>query len=107
MLQSLTGGTLLARDREFMVFYRGKDFLPSAVSCAIEERKMHGTQRDKQRDNIKMGESARESTDSSAHGESREESNDTDDNGPNLLKQWKLRSTEAAIKRTSIRLSMV
>ncbi|KAH0666783.1 hypothetical protein KY290_028957 [Solanum tuberosum] len=38
-LKWLTGGTLLSRDREFVVIYQGKDFLPSAVSSAIEERR--------------------------------------------------------------------
>lgn len=38
-MQQLTGGTLLSRDKEFIVFYRGKDFLPPAVSVAIEERR--------------------------------------------------------------------
>ncbi|CAN6477776.1 unnamed protein product [Victoria cruziana] len=38
-LKLLTGGTLLSRDREFIVFYRGKDFLPPAVSSAIEDRR--------------------------------------------------------------------
>ncbi|CAI9111095.1 OLC1v1011232C1 [Oldenlandia corymbosa var. corymbosa] len=38
-LKQLTGGTLLSRDREFIVLYRGKDFLPAAVSSAIEERR--------------------------------------------------------------------
>ncbi|CAN1726084.1 CRM-domain containing factor CFM2, chloroplastic [Linum perenne] len=38
-LQWLTGGTLLSRDMEFIVFYRGKDFLPAAVSSAITERR--------------------------------------------------------------------
>lgn len=38
-LKLLTGATLLARDKEFIVLYRGKDFLPSAVSSAIEERR--------------------------------------------------------------------
>lgn len=37
--QRLTGGTLLSRDSEYIVFYRGKDFLPLAVSTAIEERR--------------------------------------------------------------------
>lgn len=41
-LKRLTGGTLLSRDKEFMVFYRGKDFLPAAVSAAIEERRRAG-----------------------------------------------------------------
>ncbi|XP_031492781.1 CRM-domain containing factor CFM2, chloroplastic isoform X2 [Nymphaea colorata] len=40
-LKLLTGGTLLSRDREFIVFYRGKDFLPPAVSNAIKDRRKH------------------------------------------------------------------
>ncbi|KAE8682425.1 chloroplastic group IIA intron splicing facilitator CRS1 [Hibiscus syriacus] len=40
-LKWLTGGTLLSRDKDFIVLYRGKDFLPSAVSSAIEERRKH------------------------------------------------------------------
>ncbi|KAK3227520.1 hypothetical protein Dsin_007382 [Dipteronia sinensis] len=48
-LKWLTGGTLLARDREFIVFYRGKDFLPFAVSSAIEERRKHVILSEKQR----------------------------------------------------------
>lgn len=42
LLQQLTGGTLLSRDKEYIVFYRGKDFLPPAVSLAIEERRNGG-----------------------------------------------------------------
>ncbi|KAF3796592.1 CRM-domain containing factor [Nymphaea thermarum] len=38
-LKLLTGGTLLSRDQEFIVFYRGKDFLPPAVSNAIKDRR--------------------------------------------------------------------
>lgn len=38
-LKWLTGGTLISRDKDFIVLYRGKDFLPSAVSSAIEERR--------------------------------------------------------------------
>ncbi|KAF6159850.1 hypothetical protein GIB67_032934 [Kingdonia uniflora] len=47
-LKRLTGGTLLSRDREFIAFYRGKDFLPLAVSTAIEERRKHGVHKLKQ-----------------------------------------------------------
>jgi len=43
MLQDLTGGTLLSRDKESIVFYRGKDFLPPAVSLAIEKRRKLGS----------------------------------------------------------------
>ncbi|RLM64568.1 chloroplastic group IIA intron splicing facilitator CRS1, chloroplastic [Panicum miliaceum] len=41
-LKGLTGGTLLSRDKESIVFYRGKDFLPPAVSLAIEKRRKLG-----------------------------------------------------------------
>ena len=37
-LQGLTGGVLLARDREYIVLYRGKDFLPKAIQEALKER---------------------------------------------------------------------
>lgn len=40
-LKGLTGGTLLSRDNESIVFYRGKDFLSPAVSLAIEKRRKH------------------------------------------------------------------
>lgn len=43
--QALTGGTLLSRDIDFIVFYRGKDFLPLAVSSAIEDRRNYGMER--------------------------------------------------------------
>lgn len=37
-MQGLTGGVLLARDREYIVLYRGKDFLPKAIQEALKER---------------------------------------------------------------------
>ncbi|KAL9265293.1 CRM-domain containing factor CFM2, chloroplastic-like protein [Drosera capensis] len=40
-LKLLTGGLLLSRDEDCLVLYRGKDFLPRAVSIAIEERRKH------------------------------------------------------------------
>ncbi|CAN6239755.1 unnamed protein product [Urochloa humidicola] len=42
-LKGLTGGTLLSRDKDSIVLYRGKDFLPPAVSLAIEKRRMWGS----------------------------------------------------------------
>ncbi|KAG8376152.1 hypothetical protein BUALT_Bualt09G0033500 [Buddleja alternifolia] len=36
-LKILTGGTLLSRNKEFIVFYRGNDFLPPNVSSALVE----------------------------------------------------------------------
>ncbi|GAB2300326.1 hypothetical protein Dimus_034362 [Dionaea muscipula] len=50
-LKCLTGGLLLSRDQDFIVLYRGKDFLPSAVSMAIEERRKNRMQIDDQRIN--------------------------------------------------------
>ncbi|KAL8147243.1 CRM-domain containing factor CFM2, chloroplastic [Apium graveolens] len=38
-LKWLTGGVLLSRDREYIVLYRGKDFLPAKVSVAIEQQR--------------------------------------------------------------------
>jgi hypothetical protein len=38
-LQWLTGGILFSQDLESIVLYRGKDYLPPAVSFAIEEQR--------------------------------------------------------------------
>ncbi|KAK1297410.1 hypothetical protein QJS10_CPB15g01781 [Acorus calamus] len=48
-IKRLTGGTLLSRDKEFIVFYRGKDFLPPAVSTAIQDRRNHELYKDEHR----------------------------------------------------------
>jgi len=37
-LQKLTGGTLLSRNKEYIVIYRGNDFLPPAVTKTLTER---------------------------------------------------------------------
>ncbi|KAK9714106.1 hypothetical protein RND81_06G072000 [Saponaria officinalis] len=37
-LKRLTGGTLLLRNKFFIVIYRGKDFLPTTVAAAVTER---------------------------------------------------------------------
>lgn len=37
-IKRLTGGVLLARDKFFITFYRGKDFLPQEVAAALTER---------------------------------------------------------------------
>lgn len=48
-LQKLTGGTLLSRNKEFIVFYRGNDFLPSAVTDTLKERrKLRDLQQDEE-----------------------------------------------------------
>lgn len=36
--QILTGGTLLSRNKEYIVFYRGNDFLPPLVTKALKNR---------------------------------------------------------------------
>ncbi|KAJ6381918.1 hypothetical protein OIU77_030552 [Salix suchowensis] len=38
-LKRLTGGTLLSRNKEYIVFYRGNDFLPPAINERLKERK--------------------------------------------------------------------
>nr|XP_048327585.1 CRM-domain containing factor CFM3, chloroplastic/mitochondrial-like isoform X2 [Ziziphus jujuba var. spinosa] len=48
-LRQLTGGTLLSRNKEFIVFYRGNDFLPPAVMEALRERrKLRDLQQDEE-----------------------------------------------------------
>ncbi|KAH7289074.1 hypothetical protein KP509_31G056300 [Ceratopteris richardii] len=37
-LKQLTGGILLSRDKFFITFYRGKDFVPEGVASALAER---------------------------------------------------------------------
>ncbi|RDX57721.1 CRM-domain containing factor CFM3, chloroplastic/mitochondrial, partial [Mucuna pruriens] len=37
-LRKLTGGTLLSRNKEYIVFYRGNDFLPPVVTSTLHER---------------------------------------------------------------------
>uniref|UniRef100_A0A2P2LPL9 CRM-domain containing factor CFM2ic n=1 Tax=Rhizophora mucronata TaxID=61149 RepID=A0A2P2LPL9_RHIMU len=97
-LKRLTGGTLLSRDREFFVLYRGKDFLPSAVSSVIKRKRSQCLYGDNQRmGNSFLGEVA-EAVEGSVDG--------TNDQSSDLAEQWKLRSTEAAIKRTSKKLSL-
>ncbi|KAJ9135254.1 hypothetical protein P3X46_032462 [Hevea brasiliensis] len=108
-LKWLTGGTLLSRDREFIVLYRGKDFLPSAVSSTIKERRKHGIHGYKQRrDHSIAGENAEaeDIKDGTINSGSRGEFHSANGQSSDLSKERKLRSNEAAIKRTSIRLSM-
>ncbi|KAJ8452113.1 hypothetical protein Cgig2_016694 [Carnegiea gigantea] len=38
LVKKLTGGTLLSRNKEYIVFYRGNDFLPPDVTKALKER---------------------------------------------------------------------
>ncbi|XP_062091039.1 CRM-domain containing factor CFM3, chloroplastic/mitochondrial isoform X2 [Humulus lupulus] len=54
-LKTLTGGTLLSRNKDFIVFYRGNDFLPPVVTDALKERKkLRDLQQDKEEQARKM-----------------------------------------------------
>lgn len=107
-LKRLTGGILLSRDSEFFALYRGKDFLPPAVSSAIEERRKYGIHGEKERTRC----STSVITVQEPKLDTAECSSESEPDGGNsverglLFEQRKLRSTEAAIKRTSIKLSM-
>lgn len=108
-LKWLTGGTLLSRDREFIVLYRGKDFLPSAVSSAIEDRRKRGDMDKRWTDCITSNETSEELKDRSwrtTNAKSTDDIDGTNDRKHDLSENKNLRSTDAAIKRTSIKLSM-
>ncbi|KAM1075970.1 hypothetical protein ACFX19_023952 [Malus domestica] len=98
-LKRLTGGTLLARDREFIVLYRGKDFLPPAVSSAIEERRRHAIR-------VERSTSVPTRQDLEPRTEPENKHGWIDDHKMGLPSARKLKSTEAAVDRTSIKLSM-
>ncbi|KAK7316395.1 hypothetical protein VNO77_35408 [Canavalia gladiata] len=128
----LTGGILLSRDREFIVFYRGKDFLPAVVSSAIKQQRNIGiyklkaavSSEIKQRRNIGMYElkagNSSSVTDTPDQKDGTIECN-SEGNGMTVQKDTKqgmltkakeatkqgmLTKAEAAIKRISIKLSM-
>ncbi|KAL9427450.1 hypothetical protein AB3S75_029607 [Citrus x aurantiifolia] len=101
-LKRLTGGTLLSRDREFIVFYRGKDFLPPTASSAIEERRKHefSTSNDS-KEEPELGNRHDNSGDNT-----QDEFGCTNDQKSTMHSEQKeRRSAEVAIRRTSIRLS--
>ncbi|KAM3286641.1 CRM-domain containing factor CFM2, chloroplastic [Capsicum chacoense] len=98
-LKWLTGGTLLSRDREFIVFYRGKDFLPSAVSSAIEERRKQIIEEEK-RSGINSSVANAKERKQSASGSVSDDGHANRNNQKADLEKKKLTSMEAAIKRT-------
>ncbi|KAJ7974504.1 Chloroplastic group IIA intron splicing facilitator CRS1 [Quillaja saponaria] len=103
-LKQLTGGTLLSRDREFIALYRGKDFLPSAVSSAIEERRNNGIHEEKLKKDysssvtstpgLKFG-----TLECGPEGEHKDTEKDTILSG-----KRKIGSAEEVVKRTNIKL---
>lgn len=104
--QLLTGGTLLSRDREFIVLYRGKDFLPFAVSSAIEQQRYIRLDKMKQMDNAPttmVQEQKHETNESSPKNESQS----ITEWKTIVSEQKKLMSTEASMRKSSIKLSVV
>ncbi|KAK4346334.1 hypothetical protein RND71_032673 [Anisodus tanguticus] len=103
-LKWLTGGTLLSRDREFIVFYRGKDFLPSAVSSAIEERRKQVVEEEKRSGFNSSVANAKEGKQSTTRSVS-DDGHANRNNQKGVQEKKKLTSVEAAIKRTADKLT--
>ncbi|KAL6505839.1 CRM-domain containing factor cfm2, chloroplastic [Orobanche hederae] len=102
-----TGGSLLSRDREFIVLYRGKDFLPAAVSSAIEERRKHDFDLSKASVGIlsTANEQGCENT-VKEHAVEAEQDEENDQKFQERIKLRKTKSAEAAMRRTSTKLSI-
>lgn len=100
---------MLSRDKEFIVFYRGKDFLPTAVSSAIEERRKSAIPNEEQG----TGDSSsvmtqQECKDGMVDSSHEDEYNGIEGPKTNLVSgQKKLRFTEADINCTSNKLHVV
>lgn len=121
-LKWLTGGVLLSRDREFIVLYRGKDFLPAKVSTAIEQQRnrLHGVKNSRDRNSSAMDVQNHEpgivdvdlKTESSVIDNNSvvpaiEAENHVSDHKKKVLsEQRKLRSIEEAVTRTNTKLSL-
>lgn len=115
----MTGGILLSRDREFIVLYRGKDFLPAAVSLAVEQRRnsgLNGLENRRGRSSLVMNVQNHKPGTMNLDLEAEHGVNDgkpaTVDRAFEaehkvVSEQRKLRSSEAAITRTSTKLSLV
>ncbi|KAK6155155.1 hypothetical protein DH2020_009403 [Rehmannia glutinosa] len=106
-LKWLTGGTLLSRDKEFIVFYRGKDFLPAAVSSAIEERRKYEIDVSKTRTGnssvLNLEEHKHETKEYAAEAE---HDNENDQKLQGRSEKRRLRFPGAAMERTSTKLSI-
>ncbi|KAJ4961008.1 hypothetical protein NE237_020918 [Protea cynaroides] len=107
-LKRLTGGMLLSRDREFIVFYRGKDFLPVGVSSALHERRKHRIDKDKMDVSSSIGTMSEpvERTKESVSVDEIGGTNDKRERGV-FSKERKVRSTKSAIEVITDNLSMV
>lgn len=106
-LKGLTGGTLLSRDREFISLYRGKDFLPVAVSSAIEERRQGRWAISQPRTYNNLKSNTKESADGTNEYSSEVELNEQKDQKCyGRFESRKLRFSEATIERTSEKLNI-
>ncbi|KAL1538610.1 CRM-domain containing factor CFM2, chloroplastic [Salvia divinorum] len=102
-----TGGSLLSRDREFIVLYRGKDFLPAAVSSAIEERRKFEFDLSKTRvGNLSIGNERGYESTVNEHAVEAERDEENHQKFEERIKMRKVRSAEVAMERTSTKLSM-
>ncbi|KAL3624202.1 hypothetical protein CASFOL_033018 [Castilleja foliolosa] len=108
-LKWLTGGTLLSRDKEFIVFYRGKDFLPATVSSAIEERRKYEISLSYAR---ARSNSSTLNHEDQKHGKRQDDSeteHEEEENNRNLRtrsEKRKQRFSNTAMERTSTKLSI-
>ncbi|CAL5185784.1 unnamed protein product [Lathyrus oleraceus] len=93
-LKYLTGGTLLSRNKEVIVIYRGKDFLPAAVSSAIRERRNVLRNKVKAENNL--------SATASSHSEGNDMALLKDEE---IIEKQILAKANEALKRTTIKLS--
>uniref|UniRef100_A0A9I9CXM8 CRM domain-containing protein n=1 Tax=Cucumis melo TaxID=3656 RepID=A0A9I9CXM8_CUCME len=100
-LQLLTGGTLLSRDREFIVLYRGKDFLPFAVSSAMEQQRHMRLHEMKQTDTMGQG----LKLEINENGPTNESQSITE-RKKMVSERRKLMSSETSMRKTSIKLSV-
>lgn len=53
MTQRLTGGTLVSRNKDYIVFYRGNDFLPPNVTRTLNEAQDLSINRQEDEDNAR------------------------------------------------------
>ncbi|WOL06537.1 hypothetical protein Cni_G15271 [Canna indica] len=102
-LKQLTGGTLLSRDKEFIVFYRGKDFLPPAVSVAIEARRNYGSKNQKKNADANLPVEA--SIASKLKLSNASEPNESATQNLNFGRERRLNSANLALQRMESRLS--
>ncbi|PIA40346.1 hypothetical protein AQUCO_02500202v1 [Aquilegia coerulea] len=107
-LKWLTGGTLLSRDMESITFYRGKDFLPAAVSTAIEERRRNAVRKEKQlkgkTQSIETMPEAEMETDQIECDDELQEA--IQKNRELVSEERKIKSANSRLKRISTKLSM-